>query len=684
MSPHGPPRPPDRALRERVDQVVFRWAGNRTGRAGIAAVAHSCDEDQAHAMADRLGVILRVTGGEQRPSTVRLGWAGKVVLLRRTPGEDAHGRGSTVCHALVAPPKLLQPKFCIALGAAPWAEDGWADSVTGPLDTIPYGLLSSWADAAEQRLAPAVELVGRPLECLVAQLLRSPADRVSARTTELPALPVPAGAAGPPDAALPVLLGLCDVFGGWLRGSWTYATHDTVDSHGLRVVFVPHWRFSHESDVRLRRIDLTDPGPDTAAGLACRLVRHYLAHVAATGGSGTYRHPLHLARDLDPRALGDEARYEAVAAALEGRRPEPATARRPPKWPYHSPPQPEPEPAVRPTEAELPPGPEPGPEPEPEREPERPPEPVREAEPARWRPWEPVPVPTCEPGPEPPRQPGPAFPPEPVRGPEPEPEREPDAGTYAPEGAGDSRETYVREPLPPLPGRPPLFAPTDIGWHDQGQVLPSFLDRPPSPQHRKRGKWGRPHRQNLSAGAVHNLIDRLKYVVRDDVAIGEYRQQVQEDLLRASDVDLLNILTAHLPYEAQNIVLETLRDIHRSEEEAARLAVGLHRRNFLLHSPAPAPAGRERREAHLRREAKVASWLMGWLLEPYAARHADEAGALLRGLAAAPEGTMECAVLNELFVDCPPDRLPELPREVWQAVIRGLHDRAVAARARRD
>ncbi|GHC48955.1 hypothetical protein [Streptomyces cinnamoneus] len=681
MSPYGPPRPPDRAPGERVDQVVFRWAGNRTGRAGIAAVAQSCDEDQAHAMADRLGAILRVMGGEQRPSTVRLGWAGKAVLLRRTPGEDAHGRGSTVCHALVAPPKLLQPRFCIALGAAPWAEDGWADSVTGPLDTVPHGLLGTWADAAEQRLAPAVALVGRPLECLVAQLLRTPADRVSARTTELPALPVPAGAAGPPDAALPVLLGLCDVFGRWLRGSWTYATHDTVDSHGLRVVFVPHWRFSHESDLRLRRIDLTDPGPDTAAGLARRLVRHYLAHIAATGGSGDYRHPLYLARDLDPRALGDEARYEAVAAALDGRRPEPSTARRPPEWPYHPQPHPQPEPAVRPTEAEPPPDPEPGPEPE--REPERSPEPVGEAEPAQWRPWESGYVPTREPEPEP----GPE--PEPQPAPGSEPEREPDAGAYAPDGAGDAREMYVREQVPPLPARPPLFAPADTGGYAQSHVLPSFLDRPPSPQHRKRGRRGKPQirtskppRQNLTATEVRDLIDRLKYIARSDVAIEQYRQQTHERLLGTSDVDLLNILTVHLPYKAQNFVLETLGDIPRSEEEVAWLAVGLHRRNFLLHSPAP--SGREQREEHLRREAKVASWLLGWLLEPYAARYADEAGALLRGLAAAPEGTVECAVLNELLVDCPPDRLPELPRVVWQAVIRGLHDRAVAARGPRD
>ncbi|MEU1375042.1 hypothetical protein ABZ442_15430 [Streptomyces triculaminicus] len=650
----------------RVDQVVFRWAGNRTGRAGIAAVARSCDEGQAHDMAERLGVVLRVMGGERRTSIVRLRWApGRTVLLRRTPGEDAHGRGSTVCHALVAPSDMLSPLRSIALGATPWAEDGWAERISGDIDTIPYDQLRAWAQAPMRRLSPAVAHVTLPVECLVAQLLRTPSDRVSARTGELPVMPAQPDSEGPLDPALVVLFGLCGIFRRWLPGNWTYATYDTVDSHDLRVVFVPEWRPSHEEDARLRRIDLTTPGTDRAARLARDLVRHYLDHVAATGDAEGYVEPLRLAGTFDAHTLDDEtARYEAVESALNGRPPRRPTPRHVPVRPH-----PAPEPTAPLAEGEVH---------------ERP---VHEPEP-------PVPEP-------------PAWEPPKLEPLVPESDRYDRRdqhdwrGWYGPAGRGEVYDQEwdpvvadVREPgltsrggPPDPPGIPPHppFAPdavTEPAVDDErcaprDHVLP-FLGEPPLFQQKKKSKRPpRSSRQGVQSRSVQELISRLRYMCRSDVASGQLQHDVHEQLVRASDTELLNILTAVLPYAAQNFVLQVLTEIPRSEEEAARLAGGLCHRDFLLHSVRPRDTGLW--ELHQEREVKVALWLLKWLLEPYAARYTDEAGQFLRRLAAAPEGSAECAVLDELLIDCRPAQLPELPGAVWREVVRGLRERAAGA-----
>ncbi|MEV5238348.1 hypothetical protein AB0K89_04355 [Streptomyces cinnamoneus] len=682
----------------RVDQVVFRWAGNRTGRAGIAAVAQSCDKGQAHDMAERLGVVLRVMGGERRTSIVRLRWApGRMVLLRRTPGEDAHGRGSTVCHALVAPADLLSPIRCLAFGATPWAEDGWAERISGDIDTLSYDWLCTSAEAAMRQLPAAVAHVARPLECLVAQLLRTPSDRVSARTGELPVVPAPPDADGPADGpldpALVVLFGLCGIFRKWLPGNWTYATYDTVDSHDLRVVFVPEWRPSHEEDARLRRIDLADPGIDRAARLARDLVRHYLDHVAAAGDAEGYVEPLRLAGPLDAQALDDEAaRYDAVESALNGRPP-----RRP--APHHVPVRPHPAPGRT---ASPPPAPGlwSGPvhlsgEGEEHERPRHEPEP-----PAGQAPL------TGPPAPGPPEH-LPAEPP----GPEPlapgsdrydRREQHDWRGSYGPAGPSevydqeqDPAVAAVREPGPTGRGGPPgppgipphpPFAPnagTEPAVDDErcapgDHVLPGFLRTPPVFRPKKKPKWSRGSSwQGTQSASLPELISRLRYTCRSDVASGQWEHDVHEQLVRASDTELLNVLTAVLPYAAQNVVLQALAEIPRSEEEAARLAVGLCHRDFLLHSFRPRNANLS--ESHREREVKVALWLLNWLLVPFAARCPHEAGRFLHGLAVAPEGSAECAVLDGLLIDCEPAQLPELPGRVWLEVARGLRERAAGA-----
>ncbi|WP_333776439.1 hypothetical protein [Streptomyces sp. IBSBF 3136] len=293
MTRTQPGRPGDTAAPDdRVHQVVFRWAGNLGHRgAGIAAVAYSCPEPEARELADRLGPVLRVMGDEQRPSLVRhIIPGGRVLLVRRTPGSDAQNRDSTVCHALLGPARLFVPLYCISLGAVAWAEQGWADRVTGRIEPMPRERLNALANRMRNRMWENIRLVRRPLLCLVAQFLRTPEARLSALVGELDESLAKARAQArehrpvpperePPEPALLVLWGLWWIFGSSLdrgSGSWQFATFDTMDDQPYRVVFVPAWRVSPNEDSRLRRIDLLDPGTDPAAELAATLVDHYL------------------------------------------------------------------------------------------------------------------------------------------------------------------------------------------------------------------------------------------------------------------------------------------------------------------------------------------------------------------------------------------------------------------------
>lgn len=300
---------------DRVHQIVFRWAGNLGHRgAGIAAVAYSCPEPEARALADRLGPVLRVMGGEQRPSLVRhIIPGGRVLLVRRTPGSDTQRRDSTVCHALLGPAKLLVPLYCVSLGAVPWAERGWADRVTGRIEPMPRERLNALANQMRNRMWENVRLVRRPLHCLVAQFLRTPGARLSAPVGELDTSLANAHAQARehrpmppvrelPEPALLVLWGLWWIFGSSLdrgSGSWQFATFDTMDDQPYRVVFVPAWRVSPTEDSRLRRIDLLDPGTDLASELAATLVDHYL-HCQAV--------KYHRLLDTDPNTTDPELR----------------------------------------------------------------------------------------------------------------------------------------------------------------------------------------------------------------------------------------------------------------------------------------------------------------------------------------------------------------------------------------
>ncbi|MFK4226448.1 MAP7 domain-containing protein [Streptomyces sp. NPDC019890] len=322
---------------DRVDHVVFRWAGNQgsTG-AGIAAVAQSCAPELARQLTQEFAPVLRVEGDDVPTSVVRLRFGNRAVLLRRRSARDERGRRSTVCHALVGPGKQLGAGFCLAIAAVPWADPAWIDEVSGDIDPLSRAALSEAATAARPGLVHGVSYALDALVPLVAQLLRTPEGRVSVLHAELAASVAQArekrpdaGAEGDtPDPALLALWGLRDIFGTWLPGGWTYATYDTLDSHPTRVTFVRAWLASAQQDPGLTRVAVDERRDDRAARCARDLVGHYRAALRQRPQE-PYEPVLRGIREA--ALLPDEDRYDAIEWALfPDRRPvEPTAAETP-------------------------------------------------------------------------------------------------------------------------------------------------------------------------------------------------------------------------------------------------------------------------------------------------------------------------------------------------------------------
>ncbi|MFD8999592.1 hypothetical protein ACFV0T_01175 [Streptomyces sp. NPDC059582] len=259
----------DQRSEELLDQIVFRWEGNR-GRTGtgITAVAYSCEPERAEELRAELAPLLRVEGSEQ-PSQVRYVRAsGEVVLVNRRSGPDAHGRTSTQSHALVGARNVLKARFCLTLNRL----DPPVVSGTGPrsLRQVTDGELREAAGREWQWFTTQVRTVAEALAAVTAQLLRTPDHLMSVRIPDFSR----DGTNGTPL----LVWGLCGIFGDWLgRDFWTYATYDTSDTNGLRVVGVPAWRSSAAVNARLERIALDNAPQDEAQRIAQELVGLFLS-----------------------------------------------------------------------------------------------------------------------------------------------------------------------------------------------------------------------------------------------------------------------------------------------------------------------------------------------------------------------------------------------------------------------
>ncbi|MEU2283395.1 hypothetical protein ABZ614_15965 [Streptomyces sp. NPDC013178] len=296
-----------------LHQVVFRWEGNR-GRSGtgITAVAYSCEEEYAEELRAELAPLLQAQGTEQ-PSQVRYvrPHNGEVVVINRRRGPDAHGRPSTESHALVGDRDVLKARMCLTLGhlPPPLPSGGSSEADSGGLRPARLDDLKNAADRGWQQFTTQVPTVREPLTAVAAQLLRTPDHLMSVRIPEF-------SSEGTNDTPL-LIWGLCGIFGNWLgRDFWTYATYDTSDSHGLRVVGVPSWRTSAIEDVRLERIALGSAPNDEAQQIAGELVRRFLSEPNNAAG-------VRLVLDQCPTGakLPMHDRVRTLARLLERHRP---------------------------------------------------------------------------------------------------------------------------------------------------------------------------------------------------------------------------------------------------------------------------------------------------------------------------------------------------------------------------
>ncbi|MEV1066455.1 hypothetical protein [Streptomyces sp. NPDC050263] len=680
-----------------VDQMVFRWAGSRgaTRGAGITAVAYSCDERTARDLAEQRGSVLRVKGGGGRTSVVRLIHGDLAVLLRRMPDTDGNNRENTVCHALMAPAATLTARLCLALGSGPWKEDGWLDEARGTIP--PFGLkaVQELADRRQGPLKDGVLLIQEPLVRLVAELLRTPAGRVSALVGELESA---ADAARgdraetdepPPDPALSALWALCDIFGNWLgNDGWTYATYDTSDAHPHRVVFVPDWRRSHTQDNDLRRIKLTDPGRDHAFELAELLVTHY-RNWLTTRSQDEYRRPLQ--RVPDAASLPEEDRYDVIEGALTGRLRHPRLHPRPPA----------PRPPVAPTAPSLPsPDVNPGDD-EPdlwvddrlddrlwtEPEPAAGPKPERRDTPSR--------------GESPHRETGDPGGPETATPSDPRQDAWPTAGPAAPVGPTTLPPTEPPPPpppppppvhraptntahtvaVPPRPDRPPAVGAADpyrqddprLSQHEREAILRealdiSFLDVLPHPKPRKRLKARLPMQQRVRDELVRQLMDPHPPHADD------LRKSLRNRLLgEATVTDLVHILGTRLNCQAQNLVLGTLGEREYTDAEMGELCRSLLYERLLLR-PRPRHADPAVEDVLETRAVQVAVWLLHWLVAPRASRHLPALENFLAHLAASEE-FVDRQLLEDILVREWPAEVPDLPNTVLRVAVRRLYER---------
>ncbi|GFH36542.1 hypothetical protein [Streptomyces pacificus] len=222
-----------------VDQMVFRWGGNR-GRqgTGMTAVASSCPAERAEEIGRELGSLLWMTGSDEpRPSVVRtIRPDGEVMLVQRWPTTDAVGRRSTVSHVLVGPGGVLKTRLCLGLAHQGWGGRSQAEQVSGRLGPVPVAGLRNLALPRLSWMEGRLAEVEQALVLVAAAWLRDPGIRVSLLVD---------GSRPPgwPDreSAPLVHLGLFMLFQNWLPARWTFATHDTVDSHPLLLTCVPRW-----------------------------------------------------------------------------------------------------------------------------------------------------------------------------------------------------------------------------------------------------------------------------------------------------------------------------------------------------------------------------------------------------------------------------------------------------------
>ncbi|WP_035844853.1 hypothetical protein [Kitasatospora azatica] len=318
-----------------VDQLVVRWQGGRRGEGkGLTVAASSAPAEWSDWLLQELAPLLRVEGGEPRPSLVRtITSQGEVALVQRWPTVDHNGRPNTASHVLVGSLRSLPVQRCLLLRDWSWSTKAFAEEQSGPLHRVDRGELGEVAGSGSPTFAAtaaAVPAVAQALAAATAELLRAPQQRLSLLSGALPA-----GPEAHPAALL--LFGLHGIFGArWLRRHWTFATYDTVDTHPLLLTAVAEWLRPSSPDEQLSRVDPARPVRDRAQELADQLVQRYLADPHHSAGL-----PELLGDFRDGAGLPRFERLEQLSRLLDAPRrrpqePEPDSVYQgypPPQWP---------------------------------------------------------------------------------------------------------------------------------------------------------------------------------------------------------------------------------------------------------------------------------------------------------------------------------------------------------------
>ncbi|MFI1951391.1 hypothetical protein ACH437_06015 [Streptomyces xinghaiensis] len=253
-----------------VDQIVFRWdAGNTLGTTGFGPVAWSCGRETAEEFFRRAAALLRSTAAETVPALIRLEQGGQAMLVHRSPWPAPEGRrSSTVCHALLGPPGILDADLCLGLGRWSWAGSGLPlGDVRGSLEAVHQSALRPSAEDGQRTLQAGLPDVAETLTAVAAEFLRDPGQGFTVLDR----------AGG--DSARRVLWGLHGLFSGVRSGGWTFATHDTAEDPAIRFLFVRSWPGTVSQGTDRIRMDPRERLGDRAERVAAELVDHYLRRV---------------------------------------------------------------------------------------------------------------------------------------------------------------------------------------------------------------------------------------------------------------------------------------------------------------------------------------------------------------------------------------------------------------------
>ncbi|SEE65694.1 hypothetical protein SAMN05216532_8189 [Streptomyces sp. 2231.1] len=208
------------------------------------------------------------------------------------------GRPSVFVHALIGSAQVLTAPTSVMLqpGLPDWPGVSW--DAAGGLPRLPIRDLQQRFSEEEPHYRAAIEHVRPLLEAAVAQLIRTPENRLSFHAQEL-------------HAHAPVLIwALSTLLGPWLGDdAFTYVSGDGDEHLRLKLIFVPAWKVLM-GERSLSRV-FSKRSPDQARSIAEDLVDRFILDE----GNPARAHNV-LARCPNPRSRTLSERLDVLTRAL--------------------------------------------------------------------------------------------------------------------------------------------------------------------------------------------------------------------------------------------------------------------------------------------------------------------------------------------------------------------------------